>query len=42
VPAVRAAHSKGLAQAFDLLELSGLGVVDGAIRLQIKLPTMLA
>jgi hypothetical protein len=42
VPAVRAAHNKGLAQLFDLLDLAGLGVVDGALRLQIKLPPLLA
>jgi hypothetical protein len=42
VPAVRAAHKKGLSQLFDMLELGGLGVVDGALRLQIKLPPLLA
>lgn len=42
VPAVRAAHKKGLSQLFDMLELGGVGVVDGALRLQIKLPPMLA
>ena len=42
VPAVRAAHKKGLSQLFDMLVLGGVGVVDGALRLQIKLPPMLA
>jgi hypothetical protein len=42
VPAVRAAHKKGLSQLFDMLELGGVGVVDGALRLQIKLPALLA
>jgi hypothetical protein len=42
VPAVRAAYNKGLAQLLDMLELGGLGVVDGALRLQIKLPPLLA
>ena len=42
VPAVRAAHKKGMAQLFDMLELSGIGVVDGALRLKIKLPPLLA
>jgi hypothetical protein len=42
VPAVRAAHKKGLSQLFDMLELGGVGVVDGALRLQIKLPPLLA
>ena len=41
VPAVRAAHQKGLAQLFDLLELSGLTVTEGALRLHIKLPPLL-
>jgi hypothetical protein len=41
VPAVRAAHNKGFAQLFDMLELGGLGVVDGALRLQIKLPNLM-
>ncbi|MFT3921393.1 MAG: hypothetical protein QM778_02540 [Myxococcales bacterium] len=42
VPAVRAAHKKGLSQLFDMLDLAGIGVVDGALRLQIKLPPLLA
>ena len=42
VPAVRAAHKKGLSQLFDMLELGSVGVVDGALRLQIKLPPLLA
>ncbi len=42
VPAVRAAHKKGMSQLFDMLELGGVGVVDGALRLQIKLPPLLA
>jgi hypothetical protein len=42
VPAVRAAYNKGLSQLLDMLELGGLGVVDGALRLQIKLPPLLA
>lgn len=42
VPAVRAAHQKGLAQLFDVLELSSLYVVDGALRLVIKVPTLLS
>ncbi len=42
VPAVRAAHKKGLSQLLDMLELGGVGVVDGALRLQIKLPPLLA
>lgn len=42
VPAVRAAAQRGLSQLFDLLELSGLGVTDGALRLHIKLPALLA
>lgn len=41
VPAVRAAHQKGLAQLFDMLELSSLTVREGALRLQIKLPPLL-
>lgn len=42
VPAVRAAHQKGLSQMFDLLELSGVYVTDGALRLSIKLPLLFA
>lgn len=41
VPAVRAAQQKGLAQLFDLLELSGLTVNEGALRLHVKLPPLL-
>ena len=41
VPAVRAAAQRGLTQLFDVLELSGLGVTDGVLRLHIKLPTLL-
>jgi hypothetical protein len=40
VPAVRAAAQRGLTQLFDILELSGLGVSDGVLRLHIKLPTL--
>ena len=42
VPAVRAAAQRGLAQLLDVLELSGLGVSDGALRLHIRLPGLLA
>jgi hypothetical protein len=41
VPAVRVAYQKGLAQLLDMLELSGLTVKDGALRLHIKLPPLL-
>jgi hypothetical protein len=41
VPAVRAAQQKGLAQLFDMLELSSLTVKEGALRLQVKLPPLL-
>jgi hypothetical protein len=41
VPAVRSAHQKGLGQLFDMLELSGLSVSDGALRLHVKLPPLL-
>jgi hypothetical protein len=41
VPAVRAAHQKGLGQLFDMLELRGLTVADGALRLHVKLPPLL-
>ena len=41
VPAVRAAAQKGLAQLFDLFELSGIAVSDGALRLQVRLPALL-
>ena len=41
VQAVRTAHQKGLGQLFDLIELSGLSVIDGAIRLHVKLPPIL-
>ncbi|MDB4977426.1 MAG: hypothetical protein JWN48_5767 [Myxococcaceae bacterium] len=41
VPAVRAAAQRGLTQLFDVLELSGLGVADGVLRLHIKLPTLM-
>jgi hypothetical protein len=41
VPAVRAAHQKGLGQLFDMLELRGLSVSDGALRLHVKLPPLL-
>jgi hypothetical protein len=42
VPAVRAAHKKGLGQLFDMLELRSLTVSDGALRLHVKLPPLLA
>lgn len=42
VPAVRAAAQRGLAQLFDVLELSGLAVNDGALRLHIRLPGLVA
>lgn len=42
VPAVRAAAQRGLTQVFDILELSGLAVIDGALRLHIKLPALMA
>ena len=42
VPAVRAAAQRGLSQLLDVLELSGLGVSDGALRLHIRLPGLLA
>jgi hypothetical protein len=41
VPAVRAAAQRGLAQLFDVLELTGLAVADGVLRLHIRLPTMM-
>jgi hypothetical protein len=41
VPAVKAAAQRGLTQLFDLLELTGLGVADGVLRLQIKLPNLM-
>jgi hypothetical protein len=41
VPAVRAAYQKGLAQLFDMLELSALTVREGALRLHVKLPPLL-
>ncbi|HEX6243952.1 MAG TPA: hypothetical protein VFZ61_23715 [Polyangiales bacterium] len=41
VPAVRAAHQKGLGQLFDMLELRGLTVSEGALRLHVKLPPLL-
>jgi hypothetical protein len=41
VPAVRAAQQKGLAQLFDMLELSSLTVNEGALRLHVKLPPLL-
>jgi hypothetical protein len=42
VPAVRAAAQRGLMQLFDLLELSGLAVHEGVLRLHIRLPGLLA
>jgi len=42
VPAVRAAAQRGLTQLFDLLELSSLAVSEGALRLHIRLPGLLA
>jgi hypothetical protein len=41
VPAVRAAAQRGLTQLFDIMELSGLGVTDGVLRLHIKLPSLM-
>lgn len=41
VPAVRAAHQKGLGQLFDMLELSSLTVNEGSLRLHVKLPPLL-
>jgi hypothetical protein len=41
VPAVRAAAQRGMTQLFDILELSGLGVGDGVLRLHIRLPTLM-
>jgi hypothetical protein len=41
VPAVRAAQQRGLGQLFDMLELSGLHVEDGVLRLSVKLPPMM-
>lgn len=41
VPAVRAATQRGLTQLFDVLELSSLAVTDGALRLHIRLPSLL-
>jgi hypothetical protein len=41
VPAVRAAQQKGLGQLFDMLELTGLNVEHGALRLHVKLPPLL-
>ena len=41
VPAVRAAAQRGLGQLFDVLELSGLGVAEGVLRLHIKLPALM-
>jgi len=42
VPAVRAAAQRGLMQLFDVLELSALGVTEGALRLHIRLPALMA
>lgn len=42
VPAVRSAMAKGLGQLFDLLELQHLHVVDGALRLKVRLPALFA
>ena len=41
VPAVRSAHQRGLAQLFDALELGGIEVLDGALKLHLKLPPIL-
>ncbi len=41
VPAVRAALQRGLSQLFDILELTGLAVADGALRLHIRLPALI-
>jgi len=41
VPAVRAAQQKGLGQLFDMVELSGMTVSDGALRLHVKLPPLM-
>ena len=40
--AVRTAQQRGLAQMFDILELSGLTVQDGGLKLQLKLPPIFA
>jgi hypothetical protein len=42
VPAVRTATQKGMGQVLDFLELSQLYVIDGALRLNIKLPSLFA
>jgi hypothetical protein len=42
VPAVRTAQQRGLAQMFDVLELSGMHVQEGALRLHVKLPSLFA
>ena len=42
VPAVRAAAQRGLMQLFDVLELGGLAVTEGALRLHIRLPALMA
>lgn len=42
VPAVRTAQQRGLAQMFDVLELSGLNVEAGVLRLHVKLPALFA
>jgi hypothetical protein len=42
VPAVRIAHQRGLGQMFDVLELNGVHVVDGGLRLKLKLPPLFA
>ena len=41
VPAVRAATQRGLSQLFEVLELSSLNVTEGALRLHIRLPSLM-
>lgn len=41
VPAVRAAAQRGLTQLFDILELSGLAIEGGALKLRIRLPNLM-
>ncbi len=42
VPAVRAAHQRGLGQLFDALELGSIEVREGLLKLHLKLPPLLA
>ncbi len=41
VKAVRSAQQRGLGQLFDVLELGGMEVRDGQLKLRLKLPTLL-